>query len=349
MIEEVVFDTSPFWICMTGLPPGYLNERSGRQMATMAGRVIGYTGRDAMSMRLKVVVDIEKPIKAGFFLEREDLSPLWIQFKYEKLGRFCFKCGIIGHEHDECARKSWAMVRSTHSPMVHMYGGWLYAESATDSCFYGVEKLIGRISKSEAASPPPQRGIEHQLSRMVIMSPGRAQGHPGRSQDVPAGSLGKYNSQEKFADRENDKRMAQGADVRRPGKETSAGGGMFVPGARGPESGEVEERNNTRRCRAEDDRKGDHKGTLNRQSAEGAMVLHALTAGVRSLQHQASGSTVKAQERSCLRPSPVEGKLSIVGQQDCPIDISEESETSGGSASKRKNAACGDTGKKKKN
>ena len=105
-IEEIVFDSSPFWIRMIGLPPGYLNERNGRQLATMVGRVVGFTGRDGSSRRLKVVVDINKPLKAGFFFDRPGMRPLWIQFKFEKLGRFCFKCGMLGHEHEECGRNS---------------------------------------------------------------------------------------------------------------------------------------------------------------------------------------------------------------------------------------------------
>ena len=79
MIEELDFTESPFWVAMLGLPPGYLNERNGRQFGATVGRVIGYTGREATSMRLKVMVDIRKHLKAGFFLDREGRSSLWIQ------------------------------------------------------------------------------------------------------------------------------------------------------------------------------------------------------------------------------------------------------------------------------
>lgn len=97
---------------MESLPLGYLNERNGRQFGDTVGIVIRYTRRDATSMRLKVMVDISKPLKAGFFLDREGRSSLWIQCKYEKLGRFCFKCGILGHEQDECRKQKWALVEA---------------------------------------------------------------------------------------------------------------------------------------------------------------------------------------------------------------------------------------------
>ena len=52
-------------------------------------------------LRVRVEVDISCPLVLGFLLEREQLPDLWIPFKFEKLGNFCFGCGMLGHDqHD---------------------------------------------------------------------------------------------------------------------------------------------------------------------------------------------------------------------------------------------------------
>lgn len=142
-IEELDFSFSPFWIRLRGLPPGFLNEASAESVAPMFGRYLGYGGREENDMRLKVNVDVRKQVFPGFFLDREEMRPLWIQGRYEKLGKLCFQCGWLGHDEGECTKNDRAKVRVAHSPEVNAYGGWIHAESAFDSCYIGLEFLIG--------------------------------------------------------------------------------------------------------------------------------------------------------------------------------------------------------------
>jgi hypothetical protein len=41
-------------------------------------------------MRLRIEIDVRKAIFPGFFLDRGELSPFWIQCKYEYVGIFFF-------------------------------------------------------------------------------------------------------------------------------------------------------------------------------------------------------------------------------------------------------------------
>ncbi|KAF4375906.1 hypothetical protein F8388_004996 [Cannabis sativa] len=50
------------------------------------------------SLRFRATIDLNKPIFSGFFLRRQKLKDLWLQYKYERLPKTCFKCGIINHD-----------------------------------------------------------------------------------------------------------------------------------------------------------------------------------------------------------------------------------------------------------
>ncbi|KAL8499300.1 hypothetical protein ACS0TY_022325 [Phlomoides rotata] len=54
------------------------------------------------SVRIKVNVDLTKPLKKGIQLEIRDSQPIWAGIKYECLPSFCFFCDIIGHMRKEC-------------------------------------------------------------------------------------------------------------------------------------------------------------------------------------------------------------------------------------------------------
>lgn len=53
-------------------------------------------------LRVRVAIDIRKPLKTRFFLLRENNTMLWIQFKYERLSDFCYRCGLLGHNENFC-------------------------------------------------------------------------------------------------------------------------------------------------------------------------------------------------------------------------------------------------------
>ena len=46
--------------------------------------------------RVRVVLDLSKPTLRRRTIRVRD-KPIWIGFKYEKLPKFCFKCGVVRH------------------------------------------------------------------------------------------------------------------------------------------------------------------------------------------------------------------------------------------------------------
>lgn len=64
-------------------------------------------------MRVRVMINIFKPLSTGCWVPRPELPKTWVVFRYEKLQGLCFNCGIIGHELKSCQReKVMSMVNS---------------------------------------------------------------------------------------------------------------------------------------------------------------------------------------------------------------------------------------------
>uniref|UniRef100_A0A803QGV3 Reverse transcriptase domain-containing protein n=1 Tax=Cannabis sativa TaxID=3483 RepID=A0A803QGV3_CANSA len=58
------------------------------------------------TLRFRATIDLNKPIFLGFFLRRQKLKDLWIQYKYERLPKLCFKCGLLTHDQSVCFKTS---------------------------------------------------------------------------------------------------------------------------------------------------------------------------------------------------------------------------------------------------
>ena len=59
----------------------------------------------AKFIRVKVMLDVLKPLIPGFYHTRVEKSPFWVQFKYERLSEFCFNCGCLGHSINFCSKE----------------------------------------------------------------------------------------------------------------------------------------------------------------------------------------------------------------------------------------------------
>lgn len=149
-LTEVNMDLCPFWVQGHGLPPKFQSEKMAKELAPLIGDFLqyhqGWGGRGGMGdyLRMQCEVDVSKPLMAGFFLNRGEGHMSWIQFKYERLANFCYKCGKIGHGQGDCKEIETAMVNSIHGPKVVMYGPRLRSESRLESCFEVEKKQTER-------------------------------------------------------------------------------------------------------------------------------------------------------------------------------------------------------------
>lgn len=76
-------------------------------------------------LRGKVAVNTSNPLTTGCWLRRADNNETWIEFRFERLQDFCYKCGRIGHPNTECSFEAMkeGMAR---------YGEWTKAAMVRD-------------------------------------------------------------------------------------------------------------------------------------------------------------------------------------------------------------------------
>lgn len=124
--HELKFSYSAFWVQAHGLPLNYLTMENVSKIGEILGVFVS-TDWDVSCVKLscskylslRVIVDVRKPILTGFWLKRHGSMPdIWIDFKYENLGVFCYKCGRIGDNFRTCK----------FPPGPHKFGPWLRVE-----------------------------------------------------------------------------------------------------------------------------------------------------------------------------------------------------------------------------
>ncbi|KAH7532826.1 hypothetical protein FEM48_Zijuj04G0063600 [Ziziphus jujuba var. spinosa] len=120
-------------------------------------------------MRLRVKVDVEKPIPTGF-LQKFDQGGAWVQFCYERLVEFCYNCEIIGH--GQATRKlSTSGNQATNGAL---YGPWLgkifdslSKDTNTDTKNgEGEVKLVVSDPDSDDQEPEQEEGTESTYDRV---------------------------------------------------------------------------------------------------------------------------------------------------------------------------------------
>jgi hypothetical protein len=95
------------WIRVYNLPTGMMKEKVGMGLGNYIGEFLEYDGNNNSSfwheyMRLKVRFDIRQPLKLGKKIKANGGEWCVVNFKYEKLGTFCFVCGVLGHSENKC-------------------------------------------------------------------------------------------------------------------------------------------------------------------------------------------------------------------------------------------------------
>ncbi|KAK9998270.1 hypothetical protein SO802_017873 [Lithocarpus litseifolius] len=107
--ENVTFQRSPFWIRVFNIPIKIMNATVGNYIANEIGvPLLVDAPKSGLAwgpfLRIRVDVDITKPLMRGKMIQIEGMEKGWVHFKYERLPIYCYRCGILGHQERECQK-----------------------------------------------------------------------------------------------------------------------------------------------------------------------------------------------------------------------------------------------------
>ncbi|KAF4370800.1 hypothetical protein G4B88_030520 [Cannabis sativa] len=152
-------DNFYLWIQIHNLPHVFFSVENGNRLGGLVGKVIKVDlEEDNLSswntfLRVLVEVNLLKPLVSGCFFDLNAGVKRWLQFKYEKIGIFCYFCGRLGHQRRGCTLSSLITVANTDGVSSPMYGPWMsIASKYLDVFSGGASSKITTASGAESAS-----------------------------------------------------------------------------------------------------------------------------------------------------------------------------------------------------
>lgn len=125
---KVSLNEVAFWIQIYDLPSGYMSEVVGKQLGNFFGSFVSFDPSNIKSiwreyMRVRIKVDVRLPLKRKKKICKKDKSEFIVNCKYEKLGEFCFICGLLSHTERFCKKK----ISGEMDGNSREWGAWLRA------------------------------------------------------------------------------------------------------------------------------------------------------------------------------------------------------------------------------
>jgi hypothetical protein len=125
--SELEFEKAEFWVRMLNMPLACMSREMGQRIGASMGTVVDVdVDEDGVGwgefLRVRIVLDLTKPLSRGRFLRLRDRT-IWITFKYERIPRFCFKCGVIRHGGRGCVRPGGKRLQENENSQE--FGPWL--------------------------------------------------------------------------------------------------------------------------------------------------------------------------------------------------------------------------------
>ncbi|KAM0890503.1 hypothetical protein ACQ4PT_027009 [Festuca glaucescens] len=123
--ENFVFDGMHMWAQIHGIPELYRKVEVVDDLARRVGKVkeVQFSPKlffEGNYVRIRVRIDVTKPLMRFVSLTIPVEGRRRLPVKYEKIPFFCKRCGLFGHNHEECGDGVWEEKQLHH-------GSWLLA------------------------------------------------------------------------------------------------------------------------------------------------------------------------------------------------------------------------------
>ncbi|KAF4366640.1 hypothetical protein G4B88_010715 [Cannabis sativa] len=156
---SVSMDAFCLWVQIHNLPHEFFSKDNGSRLGGLIGKVIRVElEEDNPSswntfLRVLVEVNLKKPLVSGCYFDLDSGVKRWLQFKYEKIGIFCYFCGLLGHQRRGCNLSTPVTVANLEGNPSPLFGPWLSTDSKYQDVFSGASNKNTMVAVSKVASP----------------------------------------------------------------------------------------------------------------------------------------------------------------------------------------------------
>ncbi|VFQ67012.1 unnamed protein product [Cuscuta campestris] len=160
------------WVQVHGLKRGFFSEQVAQRLGNEIGEFMesdpkNYSNPWATYLRIRVELDVRKPLRKGTKMKREGEDWFHVSFAYERLPTFCFVCGCLGHGEKFCPIVS----RNWGKDVARQYGPELRALSKRSTTGIGSKWLRDELlafKKEAPASTNNANEAEHHNSDTLM-------------------------------------------------------------------------------------------------------------------------------------------------------------------------------------
>ncbi|KAM1406714.1 hypothetical protein ACFXTH_001361 [Malus domestica] len=104
-LEEVELEHVPFWVQIRGVPLCLISSENVKRLTKQVGVFMQLEdpAKARGFLRVRILINADKPLISGCWLNRENNRDTWVEFRYERLQDFCYRCGRLNHVNLECS------------------------------------------------------------------------------------------------------------------------------------------------------------------------------------------------------------------------------------------------------
>ncbi|XP_075670183.1 uncharacterized protein LOC142639946 [Castanea sativa] len=152
-LRTICFNTTRFWVQVHDLPPRHMIQEAMEALCQPLGQIIPSLDKtevdDGNFMRVRVELDITKPLCRGRKVTFDEGKDGWVLFEYERLPTYYCWCGLLSHVGKDCDR--WVRSKGTLASEDVQFGAWLKAEPTNMSKWKVV--MVEGFDNSKSNSP----------------------------------------------------------------------------------------------------------------------------------------------------------------------------------------------------